>query len=328
MNPLISIIVPVYNVEKYIKKCVASLCAQTYENLEIILIDDGSPDMSGAICDELQKTDDRIVVLHQKNAGVSKARNAALDIMHGDYVTFVDADDYVAPDFIACLYHAIESKNADISTCGHYRVNPDSSLKRIYSLSDNPEEILCLTGNESIIQLFYGNVCSASSGSKLYKKTLFQSVRFPDYIMGEDTFVVYYTFKQAKMIAHTNKPLYFYVQHSGSVTNSRCNYIKFYDYVKLYDHIIRSVGTAVDKEFFAALTNRLIENNFWVYMKLRNCPNLYFAEKRHIEDNIKKYRKYVIANPNAELRVRAACLLSYGGMHALDMVYDKINRKN
>lgn len=327
MNPLITIIVPVYNVENYLEKCVASLCSQTYENLEIILIDDGSPDKSGLICDELQEKDERIVVIHQKNTGVSKARNAGLDVMRGEYVTFVDGDDYVAPEFIECLYHAIASKNADIATCGHYRVNPDSSMQKIYTLSDDPEEIFCLTGEESIIQLFYGKVCSASSGSKLYKKSLFQSVRFPDYIMGEDTFVVYYTFKQAEMIAHTNKPLYYYVQHSSSVTNSRCNYIKFYDYVKLYDHIIRSVGSNVDQAFFAALTNRLIENNFWVYMKLRNCHGLYFTEKKHIEDNIKKYRKYVIANPQAEPRVRAACLLSYGGMHVLDMIYDKINKK-
>ena len=310
MKPLISIIIPVYNVEQYIEKCVDSLTGQTYNNIEIILINDGSTDDSGAICDELAKKDDRIVVLHQENAGVSAARNNALDIMKGDYVTFVDSDDYVDDHFIECLYTALESNNADISTCGHYRVEFDGTLKKIYHLSDNPEDIICLSGKDSIMNMFYERICSASSGSKLYKRELFDNLRYPGYIMGEDTFIVYHTFKKAALIAHTNKPLYYYVQHSASVTNSKCNYFKFYDYVRLYDHIVSIEHSEKNTEYFKAIANRLIENNFWVYMKLRNCPNMFNAEKKHIEDNIKRYRKYVINNPQAKPRIKIACLLS------------------
>lgn len=325
MNPLVSIIIAVYNVEKYIEKCVNSLLEQTYKNIEILLINDGSQDNSGNICDSLAKNDCRIRVIHQTNAGVSAARNAGLDTMNGKYVTFVDGDDYVAEDFIECLYNAVSKNNADISTCGHFRVNFDGSLKKIYHLSDNPEDIICTSGKDAIMNMFYEKICSASSGSKLYKRELFNNLRFPDYIMGEDTFVVYHTFKEASLVAHTNKPLYYYVQHTASVTNSKSNFYKFYDYVRLYDYIINSDDCNHNSEYFLSIVNRLVENNFWVYMKLRNCPNMFFEEKKHIENNIKKYRKFVINNPNAKPRVRVACILSYGGMKALNLIYDKIN---
>lgn len=324
MNELITVVVPAYNVESYIQKCIDSITNQTYTNLEIMLIDDGSPDNSGKICDEAAKKDSRIRVIHKKNEGVSKARNTALDAMKGNYVTFVDADDFIADDFIECLYNAIIKTNADISTCGHYRVNFDGTLNRIYSLSDNDEDIIILDGKESVKNMFYGKICSASSGSKLYKKELFRNLRYPDYIMGEDTYVVYHTFMNAEIIAHTNKPLYYYVQQMASVTNSKSNYYKFYDYVRLYDHIVSSIGNDTESDFFLSVANRLIENNFWVYMKLRNCPEMFEQEKKHIETNIKTYRKYVISNPLASPRIRMACALSYAGMNTLSFIYDKI----
>ena len=328
MNPLISIIIPIYNNEKFIKACVDSLLNQTYKNIEIILVNDGSTDGSALQCNNIAKTDNRIVVIHQQNQGVSAARNAGLDKMTGEYVTFVDGDDYVAKDFIECLYNAISKTHADISTCGHYRVNFDGYMKKIYNNSENPEDIICISGKDSITNMFYEKICSASSGSKLYKKDLFNNLRFPDYIMGEDTYVVYHTFKKASLIAHTNKALYYYVQHTQSVTNSKSNYYKFYDYVRLYDHIIASedITQNTNSEYFLSIFNRLIENNFWAYMKLRNCPNMFTEEKKHIEDNIKKYRGYVVFNKKAKPRIRLACILSYGGMKLLNTTYDTISK--
>ncbi len=324
MKPLISIIIPVYNLEKHIEKCVESLLAQTYGNIEIILVNDGSTDNSGAVCESLHKKDNRVVVIHQKNSGVSCARNNALDKMQGDYVTFVDGDDYVSSDFIEVLYNALASTGADISTCGHYRVSFDGKLTKIYNLSENPDDIITLDGKNSLKNMFYGKICSASSGSKLYSRKIFNNPRFPDYVMGEDTFFVYHAFSNASLIAHTNKAMYYYVQHEMSVTNNKSNYFKFYDYVRLYDHIISCDRNLGDRDYFLSLANRLIENNFWVYMKLRNCPDMFLIEKKHIEANIRKYRKYVVNNPLAEPRVRMACLLSYGGMNTLNLVYDKI----
>lgn len=322
MMPLISIIVPVYNVEKYIKKCILSLKNQTYKNIEIILVNDGSPDSSGQICDEEQQLDSRIVVIHKENQGVSKARNAALDIMRGEYVTFLDGDDYVSDDYIEQLYTAIEKENADISACGHYRAYENGKLIPVFSDTDNPKNTLVMSGKDSLIDLYNGKTCSASSWGKLYKKELFENLRFPDYIMGEDTFVVYHIFIKANVVVHIKKPLYYYVQRESSVTNHPSNYFKFYDYVRLYDHIMSCDPYKSDKRYFDALANRLIENNFWVHMKLRNCPGMFFCEKKHIEENIKKYRKHVIANPLAQPRVRLACMLSYSGMKITNSIYD------
>ena len=198
-----------------------------YSNIEIILVNDGSTDNSGDICDALALTDNRIIVIHQTNSGVSTARNTALDMMNGEYVTFVDGDDYVSADFIETLYNAIKSTNADISTCGHYRVSYNGELTRIYHNSKNPDDIIILDGKKSLENMFYGKICSASSGSKLYNKKIFKNLRYPDYIMGEDTFVVYHAFSNASAIAHTNKPLYYYVQHEMSVTNNKSNYKHF-----------------------------------------------------------------------------------------------------
>ena len=322
MSKLVTIIIPVYNVEKYLKSCVESLTKQTHKDIEIILVDDGSPDNSGILCDTLAETDSRIVVIHKENGGVSSARNAALDIMKGDFVTFVDGDDYVDEDFISCMYNAITKNNADIATCGHYRVEFDGTLKSIYTLSDNADDIICKTGIESLTDMFYGETCSASSGSKLYKKSFFDKLRFPGYVMGEDTYVVYHAFSEAKKIAHTNKPRYYYVQHESSVTNKKANYIKFYDYVRLYDHILEVDKNLANKTYFNSLANRLIENNFWVYMKLRNEPDKYNGEKQHIMDNIKTFRKYVITNKKSEFRVKAACILSYLGPKMIKFIYD------
>ena len=324
MKPLISIIVPVYNLEKLICKCVESLLAQTYKNIEIILVNDGSKDTSPAICDKYAAADNRVKVIHKANAGVSEARNSGLDAMNGEYVTFIDGDDFVTEDLIECLYKVTADNNADISTCAHFRLEFDGTIKYVNPMDTETEATIINNGENAVADMFYGKSCSASSWGKLYKKEIFSELRFPDYVMGEDTYVAYHAFRKATTVAHTNRPLYYYVQHTASVTNNKANYYKFYDYIRLYDHIISCETNNKNEKYMLSVYNRLIENNFWVYMKLRNCPNMFIQEKKHIEDNIKKYRKYVINNPLSEMRVRLACLVSLGGMNALNIVYDKV----
>ncbi|MBO7334370.1 MAG: glycosyltransferase, partial [Lachnospiraceae bacterium] len=119
---LISVIVPVFEVEKYLKECIESILNQTYTNLEIILVDDGSPDKCGEICEEYAKTDNRIIVIHHENKGLSSARNRGLDIATGDYIGFVDSDDKIAPDMFEILLNNLKQYDADISICGFYRL--------------------------------------------------------------------------------------------------------------------------------------------------------------------------------------------------------------
>ncbi len=121
-DKLISIIIPVYNVERYLRECIDSIIAQTYKNLEIILVDDGSSDKSGEICDEYSKKDSRIKVIHKKNGGLSDARNVALDIAKGDYIGFIDSDDYIEKDMFQILYNLAEEYNAEISSISFYKM--------------------------------------------------------------------------------------------------------------------------------------------------------------------------------------------------------------
>ena len=147
-NPLISIIVPIYNVEVYIRNCVDSILGQSYENIEIILVDDGSPDNCGDICDEYGSKDKRIKVIHKKNGGLSSARNAGIDIATGDYLGFIDSDDWIESDMYESLYTALTSHKADISVCGRYIVEGS----RITTISDS-EKAEVFTRSEALSEL-------------------------------------------------------------------------------------------------------------------------------------------------------------------------------
>lgn len=216
---LISIIVPVYKVEEYLDKCVESIVNQTYKNLEIILVDDGSPDSCGSMCDNWGKKDNRISVLHKKNGGLSDARNAGINVAKGKYIGFVDSDDYIEPRMFELLVNTIEKSSADISTCfvvTERKENPQKAL--IY------EKIKVLQREEAIIDLFTKNgYVRHAAWNKLYKKEIFDDIKFPVGRLFEDAAVMYKVFDSIKNIAVIKAELYHYVQRAGSICN---NYYK------------------------------------------------------------------------------------------------------
>ena len=189
---LISVIVPVYNTEKYIEKCVMSILNQTYKNLEIILIDDGSTDNSPQICDSLAEKDNRITVIHQPNGGVSSARNIGLDNTHGDYITFVDSDDYIAPNMIEFLSENIGDTN--IAMCGYTSVDENGNL--------SPQENVTVTdgiiSTDTFWNYFYTDtrIYYVTLWAKLYKCHLWNNVRFPLNTLHEDEFAVFFNKKE------------------------------------------------------------------------------------------------------------------------------------
>lgn len=212
MQPLISIIIPIYNVEPYLDRCINSILAQTYTNIEIILIDDGSSDNSPQICEDFARKDERVVVIHKKNGGQAEARNQGIDICKGDYISFVDSDDWVEPTYVDRLLKIAQNADADIAIC---------ELKRVYSYED--EKITqknCLqnyTPNEAVRRLFFkrevsfiGPVC------KIYKRHLFNSIRFPVGKFHEDEFFTYKVFDNATKIIYTSEILYYYYQRADS----------------------------------------------------------------------------------------------------------------
>ena len=212
----ISIIVPVYKVEKYLSKCVDSILAQTYQNLEIILVDDGSPDNCPQICDEYAAIDPRVRVIHQQNSGVSMARNAGLDIAAGDYISFVDGDDWIEPDMYDTLFGLIADHNADVSSLG-WTIEKEDSPNSV-SKSQN---VTCLDCESAIKGLVCSTLIPRSMCGKLFSSHLFQTVRFnADLALGEDIVVLFEILVNVDRFVCMDYDCYHYIFHGGSAIHS------------------------------------------------------------------------------------------------------------
>lgn len=211
----ISIIVPVYNVEALLPKCLDSICAQTYRDLEIIVVDDGATDSSGQICDEYARRDPRIRVIHQANAGLAGARNAGLDIAQGAYIGFVDSDDHIAPEMYETLLACLECHGADIAVCGRYLQTESGTLSPMGELP----EPLAFDSHEAVRRLLLTDGMDAAAWDKLYRRELFEGVRYPLKYVSEDIPVTYRLLCRAKRIAHCGKPLYYYLLRAGSLSH-------------------------------------------------------------------------------------------------------------
>ena len=212
-EPLISVVVPIYNVEQYLERCINSILHQTYQNLEIILVDDGSPDNSGAICDSYSSLDQRIKVIHKRNGGLSDARNVGLDMAGGEFIAFVDSDDALMPEMIEKLYQRIDKDRSDMAFCGYRQVNQNGDILSEVVLPDN-----VLTGFDAL-KVSYENqgVLYTIAWNKLYKIHLFRDIRFPVGKYHEDEFTTYKIIDQCDKISIVRDTLYIYYQRDLSI---------------------------------------------------------------------------------------------------------------
>lgn len=218
-TPLISVIVPVYQVEEYLERCVKSILSQTYKNLEVILVDDGSPDQCPAICDACAEKDVRVKVLHQENKGLSGARNAGIDAASGEYLAFVDSDDYVSPHFIEELYQLLQDTGCAIGQCRFSYVKGDG-------LVEEGDSAFCIYRGESLMEQLYGPeekaTCFVVAWNKLYRAELFKEtgIRYPEGRIHEDEAITYRLFHEAKKLAFLDRALYgYYTENGGSITS-------------------------------------------------------------------------------------------------------------
>lgn len=218
INPKVSIIVPVYNVENYLENCIESILNQTLQDIELILVNDGSTDGCRKICDEYAKKDNRITVIHKDYGGVSSARNAGLDISKGKYIGFVDSDDYVDLEMYDKLYKLCESNNSDIAVCKLGRVIDGK-------LINNEENLFIkdLNNNEAIEELFKGILYRFSLCNKLFKKSCFKEISFPEGRIHEDLSTTYKLFANADKVTYTNYIGYFYVKRNNSILTKTYN---------------------------------------------------------------------------------------------------------
>ncbi len=260
--PLLSVIVPVYKVEKYIKRCVDSILNQSYKDFELILVDDGSPDNCGKICDEYELIDKRIIVVHKKNGGLSDARNAGIEIMKGQYVTFIDSDDFIHKETFSTLMENIEKENADISICSFLRTSDnvfETSISKDYTI---------YSGKESVIQMYVNpeSICFITAWGKIYKSSLFKNIRYPKGKLHEDEFTTYKLLYSSKRVVFTNNKFYFYYINPESIIQSLIS-----------ERNLDSLEAMVERTaFFEALNETQLAN----YTKLSIVSNISYSYQR------------------------------------------------
>ena len=266
----ISVIVAAYKVEKYLHKCVDSILAQTYRNLEVILVDDGSPDSSGVICDEYASKDARVRVIHKKNGGQSTARNAALDVAQGDYIGVIDGDDWIEPSMYVVLLGEMQKESADIVQCGWYKVSP-GGIKEC-PFADQFRE--CYTSDEGLEELIHpkGGHLNTSVCCKLFKKEVAQKFRFTPVRAYEDDEYIFKTVSVASKIVCIHNPLYNYLNREGSTMTASFNINKL-ALVTIQKNICDLLKARLP-ERFDEMQKILCSKQFYILHCLLSNPNV------------------------------------------------------
>ena len=255
--PEISIIVPVYNAEKYLERCLNSLLHQSFSDFELLLIDDGSTDMSSQICDQYAKVDERVKIFHQANAGAGAARNSGLDHACGKYIMFVDSDDYVSADFFKIMYEWIEKLKCDIVQCD-FVITHDINCE-FYKSGDE----FCYEYQLDTMACYFSNRYHWTGvfWNKIYRKELWNDLRIPEDIICEDTAILHEVFFKSNNFFYTSQKLYAYFQSENSVT--RNNYsIRDLDLVKaremrnkfIHDHRLVDYYAIMDGDLFGQIS--------------------------------------------------------------------------
>lgn len=219
MDELISVIIPVYNIERYIGKCIKSVINQTYKNLEIILVDDGSTDKSGRICDEYAQIDTRILVIHKENEGLSDARNSGLEICKGKYIGFIDGDDWIKGDMYEFLYQTLTKYQADIAVCGHF-VEDDEG---VYDSECADGSVKIYNRRDAVCAVVEDKEIHSYAWDKLYERELFDGIQYPTGRYVQDIFTTYKLFEKADRVVCNNQPKYYYYQRKNSIQRTRGN---------------------------------------------------------------------------------------------------------
>ncbi len=323
MDDLVSIIVPIYNVEEYLPYCIESLIMQSYSNLEIVLIDDGSTDCSGILCDKYQAMDNRIVVIHKKNGGVSESRNIGIDKCKGRYITFVDGDDCVDKDYVSSLVTSLKKYSANISICAWKHVTTLNDCNVDNKENAIEEVLLDARGalRYMLLQKIYtGGVCCC-----LYKRELWENVRFPiGKRHAEDVFVNALILSDVDKCVLSSKKLYNYCYRDNSTQNEPYTKDKLEEF-----ELISKAKDIIDSKFpelSEATDNRLVSSCFHILLFM-NKKELNSYTGRQLKKVISNKRLKLICGKDVNKKVRMACLISCGGFRLLKILYELLNMR-
>ncbi len=314
----ISVIIPVYNVEKYLKRCLDSVITQTYENMEIILIDDGSMDSSGAICDRYAKKDERIRVIHKENGGLSDARNAGVKIASGEYITYIDSDDYIEPDNLQTLYQNLKQTGADVSIGALQYVYENDKVKK---KERKKFQISVWSAEETLHNMLLQQKITTSVCGVLSKKEYWEKVRFPKGKICEDMGTSYKIYSQAKKIVYTEKIIYYYYMRLGSIQNGGFSKSKM-DELEMVSECKRFLDLRYPR-LKEATTNRLISVCFHILFFMDDFKEEPLASKKLVSI-IKKQRLRMILGRDVNKKVRFGCLCTYLGFGFTKWVYNRL----
>ncbi|WP_088012486.1 glycosyltransferase family 2 protein [Gottfriedia acidiceleris] len=322
----ISIIVAAYNVENYIEKCLKSIIDQTYKNLEIIVVNDGSTDHTLEVTQRISKTDNRIVIVNKSNGGLSSARNAGIDLVTGDYVGFVDGDDYIVSDMYEGLLEEMIKHKCEIAMCAVLKVyndytEPDSIIDQLVIL--NKIEALSALIEEKYIKHYAVN--------KLYKATLFQDIRYPEGKLYEDIFTTYKLFARANQLVYSNKIGYYYIQREGSILRSKYNVRKL-DCIQAFSEF----KSYVDQEFPELSRDLLWRLNL---SKMNSLLDMLKSESLYgncefneigskLTKEVRKNSFFFIGGTNIPTTFRILAPFSYGGYPFMRMLFKTTIVKN
>lgn len=316
-KPLISIVVPIYDVEKFLPRCIDSILNQTYQNLEIFLVDDGSPDNCGCIADKYAIKDNRINVIHKENGGLSDARNVAIEKATGEYITFVDSDDYIANDYIEVLYSLIEKYHAEISI-GSWKIFQEDTIpkkrsRKVYELKFNQQEALS--------DMFYQNHFDVSAWVKLYKRDLFNDVKFPKGELFEDLQTTFKLFLKCNTIAFSSCEIYFYMLRFGSIEGSAFSEKKMRSAINTF-----KLMKSYEKELVNvknALISKLVSFSFHLILKM---PEGY-QDGTLLIDYIRNNRLTVLKDIQSRSKTKLACIVSFFGFKVVKKAFTFVDRR-
>ena len=308
---MVSIIIPVYNVQDYLARCVDSVLTQTYTDLEIILVDDGSIDISGDICDEYALHDARVRVIHKANGGLSDARNAGLDVARGNYVAFIDADDYVHPSFVELLLKTINETGAQIAVSTWQELKDGDKPRKVKT---KRPRCTILTQEEAISSVFYQKKLNHSACSRIFETQLFNNLRFPEGMLYEDLAIIYPLLCKVEKVALINTPMYYYMHRQGSIITTMS-----LRRTHVLDHIERIEEQVTDEapQYLPAVRSRHLSACFNMLRLMPVDEPKWQATKERCWDYIKNMRFLCIKDSKVRLKNKIACLLSYFGVDFL-----------
>lgn len=313
----ISVIVPVYNVEKYLARCVDSILAQTYENLEVILVDDGATDRSGLICDEFASKDSRVKVIHKKNGGLSSARNAGLETAAGEYIAFVDSDDWIEPDAYAHMMQLMKKHQVKLVCGGRYDVSGKTG-ERTVGLCPKREEVI--SGEELAGRIFLWDGCDSSACDKLYHRSLLEHFRYPEGKVCEDVPVTYKIVLQAERVAMSDRPFYNYYHRAGSISMASAITEKtfhFSQHTEVIYPYIRDHHPAIAAQARYLRVRSLSHILLLLEQSEADVRQQFAAEYRHARKELKKHTLFFLKSPYFGKKEKITNLLLNFGLYRL-----------